>query len=191
MDNRPQQRQHLRNQMANILHALGSTFTTCACGARAKDCALTQMAAFVDGETKSGTEGHHPDLGPLVGVERGFMTREKVPWSGGMGGVEMVTTKQGKGEGAEVVDGDVDVDVDIDIGSASASESSGLDENGVRCREFILFPIYDPSFLSFLLTVFFLQVGEIISHQWTMSAIRAHEHNDGDTPKTPTRATRA
>src|ERR1700722_682783 len=26
-DNRPQQRQHLRNQMANILHALGSTFT--------------------------------------------------------------------------------------------------------------------------------------------------------------------
>jgi len=46
----PQQIQHLRRYMTNILHALTSTFTTCACGACAKDCALTQMAAFVDAQ---------------------------------------------------------------------------------------------------------------------------------------------
>ena len=46
------------------------------------------MAAFVDGEMVEDPV----DLGPLVGVERGFMTKEKVPWSGGMSGVEMVTT---------------------------------------------------------------------------------------------------
>jgi hypothetical protein len=34
--------------MTSILHALSSTFTTCASGARAKDCAPTQIAAFVD-----------------------------------------------------------------------------------------------------------------------------------------------
>ncbi|KAF8873529.1 hypothetical protein BD779DRAFT_1569832, partial [Infundibulicybe gibba] len=43
----PHQLHHFRNQMSNILHTLASTFTTCACGARARDCALTQMAAFV------------------------------------------------------------------------------------------------------------------------------------------------
>jgi hypothetical protein len=85
--------------MTNILHALSSTFTTCACGAKARDCALTQMAAFVDGEAPTPV-----DLGPLVGVERGFMTQEKEPWSGGMSGVEMVTqvgrmTPDGQGDG--------------------------------------------------------------------------------------------
>lgn len=36
------------------------------------------------------------DLGPLVGPgnERGFRTREKVPMSGGMSGVEMVTSSE-------------------------------------------------------------------------------------------------
>ena len=77
--------------MTNILHALSSTFTTCACGSKAKDCVLTQMAAFVDGEMQSST-----DLGPLVGVERGFMTKERVPWSGGMSGVEMVNEHVGE-----------------------------------------------------------------------------------------------
>ncbi|KAG6824335.1 hypothetical protein H0H92_007164, partial [Tricholoma furcatifolium] len=32
---------------------------------------------------------HRPDLGPLVGTTRGFKTRERVPGSGGLGGVEM------------------------------------------------------------------------------------------------------
>ncbi|KAH9966324.1 hypothetical protein BGW80DRAFT_733576 [Lactifluus volemus] len=40
---------HIRNQMASMLHALSSTFTTCACGSKAKDCALNLMAEFVDG----------------------------------------------------------------------------------------------------------------------------------------------
>jgi len=33
--------------MTSILHALSLTCTTYACGARAKDCALMQTAAFV------------------------------------------------------------------------------------------------------------------------------------------------
>ena len=40
---------------------------------------------------RSGHNGETPmDLGPLVGVERGFRTRERIPSSGGMGGVELV-----------------------------------------------------------------------------------------------------
>ncbi|KAL0952277.1 hypothetical protein HGRIS_006567 [Hohenbuehelia grisea] len=83
----PRQVEHLRAQMSNIIHSLTSTFTTCACGAKAKDCALTQMAAFVDGELDSYT-APPVDLGPLVGRQRGFKTRERVPFSGGMCGVE-------------------------------------------------------------------------------------------------------
>ena len=95
---------HLRSQMTSMLHALSSTFTTCACGSKAKDCALTLMAAFVDGDlpnphvrqtSPSQTSSNAKlDLGPLVGVERGFRTREKSPWSGGMNGVEMVSPIQ-------------------------------------------------------------------------------------------------
>ena len=98
-----------------MLHALSSTFTTCACGAKTRDCALNRLAEFVDGRTPptpspsppthhveepirrsdSHSEEEHSralkvDLGPLVGVERGFRTRERVPMSGGMSGVEMV-----------------------------------------------------------------------------------------------------
>jgi len=45
-----QQIQHLCRHMTNILHTLSLTFTACACGARAKDCALMQTAAFVDAQ---------------------------------------------------------------------------------------------------------------------------------------------
>ncbi|CAA7271813.1 unnamed protein product [Cyclocybe aegerita] len=102
----PNEITHLRNQMSNILHALSSTFTTCACGARARDCALTQMAAFVDGQSQLLTPRNHHgvthddeqekdvDLGPLVGRKRGFKTRERIPFSGGMGGMEMVPPEQ-------------------------------------------------------------------------------------------------
>ncbi|KDR68991.1 hypothetical protein GALMADRAFT_932246 [Galerina marginata CBS 339.88] len=104
--------------MTNILHALSSTFTTCACGARAKDCALTQMAAFVDAQDDFLTmhpfrngHGHkngvgveedwrEVDLGPLVGRKRGFKTRERIPFSGGMGGMEM-DVEVGSTEGAK------------------------------------------------------------------------------------------
>ena len=88
-----------------MLHALSSTFTTCACGSKAKDCALNLMAEFVDGrlptstiplsqrsDTSSGGEKrpHGVDLGPLIGAQRGFRTREKSPLNGGMNGVEMI-----------------------------------------------------------------------------------------------------
>ncbi|KAI8996216.1 hypothetical protein BD414DRAFT_533930 [Trametes punicea] len=113
----PHQIQHFRNQMTSMLHALSSTFTTCACGAKARDCALARMAEFVENQTpltpspsppsqftkeKNAARGKksdhlngpgdslHVDLGPLVGIERGFRTRERIPFSGGMGGVEMV-----------------------------------------------------------------------------------------------------
>ncbi|KAF8160301.1 hypothetical protein BJ912DRAFT_327011, partial [Pholiota molesta] len=131
---------HLRHQLAGILHALASTFTTCACGARARDCALSAMAAVVarleaassssstsasasassfppssSSSSNSTLPPHDPsawtwarapddagrqergfgrwadvDLGPLVGAKRGFRTRERVPYSGGMGGMELV-----------------------------------------------------------------------------------------------------
>ncbi|KAH8989042.1 hypothetical protein EDB86DRAFT_2008934 [Lactarius hatsudake] len=96
---------YIRNQMASMLHALSSTFTTCACGSKAKDCALNLMAEFVDGRLPvaasppsqrandpSGTDlqSHRVDLGPLVGAQRGFHTREKSPLNGGMNGVEMI-----------------------------------------------------------------------------------------------------
>ena len=50
---------------------------------------MTQMADFVDNEVPSTPE--RVDLGPLVGRRRGFRTRERIPFSGGMGGVEMVS----------------------------------------------------------------------------------------------------
>ena len=102
--------------MTSMLHALSSTFTTCACGAKTRDCALNRLAEFVDGQTpptpSPSPPTHHaedpfsrseawdrdgggrrakPDLGPLIGVERGFRTKERVPMSGGMSGVEMVS----------------------------------------------------------------------------------------------------
>ncbi|KAH9003923.1 hypothetical protein EDB83DRAFT_784289 [Lactarius deliciosus] len=85
------QAHYIRNQMASMLHALSSTFTTCACGSKAKDCAFNVMAEFVDGRLPvaasppsqwandpSGTDprSHRVDLGPLVGAQRGFHTRE-------------------------------------------------------------------------------------------------------------------
>lgn len=92
--NSPAQREHLRYQMVSILHTLSSTFTTCACGAMAKDCALSQMAAFVDGELPQDSGRRNVNLGPLVGATRGFKTRERVPMSGGMSGVEMDTDSE-------------------------------------------------------------------------------------------------
>jgi hypothetical protein len=48
------------------------------------------MAAFVDVvPTEDGRQGQHVDLGPLVGQKRGFKTRERIPFSGGMAGMVM------------------------------------------------------------------------------------------------------
>jgi hypothetical protein len=99
--------------MSNILHALSSTFTTCACGALSKDCALTQMAAFVDGhdlvsllrrkdqpnEVDSEDDTSKIDIGPLVGRKRGFRTKERIPYSGGLGGMQMMADEEVLGSG--------------------------------------------------------------------------------------------
>ena len=90
----PHEVMHLRNQIAITLHAFSSTFTFCACGARARDCVLTEMAAFVDEQehftylsqqteesnhahTTSGRirKGRDIDLGSLVGSTGGFGPR--------------------------------------------------------------------------------------------------------------------
>ncbi|KAG9308667.1 hypothetical protein JVU11DRAFT_11624 [Chiua virens] len=171
---------HLRAQFTSILHALSSTFTTCACGSSTRDCAVRVMERVVEGRSSEGessdsangeyedaeedvdVEGNgyvdlrqsrnwglgmnvdmdiemdtsidvdRPprrakkrkirksgkgedkvqadgcrdasttvppvkqrtrkpiDLGPLVGIKRGFRTREKAPMNGGWGGVEIV-----------------------------------------------------------------------------------------------------
>ena len=82
---RPSHLNRLRHQLSNLLHALSSTYTTCACGVNATHCALTQIAAFVDA-----VHPHSSDLGPLVGTQRGFRTRERLVSASGIGGVEMV-----------------------------------------------------------------------------------------------------
>jgi hypothetical protein len=91
-----------------MLHALSSTFTTCACGSKAKDCALNLMADFVDGHLPTSTPSQRPDdssgvdkrphrvdLGPLIGAQRGFRTCETSPLNGGMNGVEMIPSSSG------------------------------------------------------------------------------------------------
>jgi len=77
--------------MSCMLHTLSSTFTTCACGSKSRDCVLKLMEAFVDCELPPKPPSTRIDMGPLVGHRRGFRTREKVPFSGGLSGVEMVT----------------------------------------------------------------------------------------------------
>lgn len=80
--------------MSGILDGLSSTFTTCACGASTRDCALKAMETFVESPVPPSphlfaeNEGK-VDLGPLVGSKRGFKTRERVLGSGGLSGVEM------------------------------------------------------------------------------------------------------
>ncbi|KAH9060640.1 hypothetical protein EDB87DRAFT_570726 [Lactarius vividus] len=96
---------YIRNQMASMLHALSSTFTTCGCGSNTKDCALNLMAEFVDGRLPvaasppsqqandpSGTDlrSHQVDLGPLVGAQRGFHTMKSHFSMARMNGTEMI-----------------------------------------------------------------------------------------------------
>ena len=102
------------------------------------------MAAFVDGQehfthlsqqteesnhtyTTSGRmrKGRDLDLGPLVGSARGFRIRERVPMSGGLGGMEMdedeevhvavqspSPQKRSAKDKERAVEGDVDMSVD-------------------------------------------------------------------------------
>ncbi|PPQ74764.1 hypothetical protein CVT24_003189 [Panaeolus cyanescens] len=172
--NSPTQILHLRNQMANILHALSSTFATCACGAGSKDCVLKRMQHFVQASSALTTgsslssldrqnldpalwvealtgalEGQgfgraRMDFGPLVGADhrRGFRARERVPGSGGMGGMEMmgavvppkvekgrVDDGKGKGKGKERA---VVMDVVEEMG---ANRATGISGKGGEGRE--------------------------------------------------------
>ncbi|KAG1892868.1 uncharacterized protein F5891DRAFT_1068515 [Suillus fuscotomentosus] len=202
---------HLRAQMTSILHALSSTFTTCACGARARDCVLNVMAQYVDSEldassvtcasgqpmngtggmmngngarqageadagdgsssdkenwghdsertvvglgiqmnanststngnganiNTNGLNGNTPsspaftrkiDLGPLIGAKRGFRTREKVPFGGGVGGVEMIPSGSGVSFDAESTEKfGAELSGRFDVRSSGRSSSAGPD----------------------------------------------------------------
>ncbi|KAG6824823.1 hypothetical protein H0H92_005696 [Tricholoma furcatifolium] len=63
--------------MAKILHLISST---------SPRCVFNTMQRFV---ADSDDPPHTLDLGPLVGTTRAFKTRERVPGSGDLGGVEM------------------------------------------------------------------------------------------------------
>jgi len=71
------------------------------------------MAAFVDGhdlgslfrrkdqanEVDSDDDIAKIDIGPLVGRKRGFRTKERIPYSGGLGGMQMVADEDVLGNG--------------------------------------------------------------------------------------------
>ena len=143
--------------MSNILHALSSTFTTCACGARAQDCTINRMAAFVDGvPTGSGQQEQHVDLGPLVGRKRGFKTKERIPFSGGMVGMVMcsddeasprqslpsspsspiLNEKNLKGKG-RAIDGDGDIEM-TEARHKSVCKTKGMSSLAFFCSFFRL-----------------------------------------------------
>ncbi|KIO03697.1 hypothetical protein M404DRAFT_614394 [Pisolithus tinctorius Marx 270] len=216
---------YLRAQCTSILHALSSTFTTCACGSSTRDCAVRVMERVAEGrwpwpggeasgsewetddqeeeegggdcngrmmnvghgregegedvivdleatdsEGESGARGmngadgigvtvnckgpstngansinnpsshrkrrkkakdgtnaektRHVDLGPLVGVQRGFRTRERAPMSGGWCGVEVVPSSLGWSAGLGGEDEDVYVDV-VGNGGGRSQRTSG------------------------------------------------------------------
>ena len=136
--------------MTSMLHTLASTFTTCACGAKAQDCVLARIAEFVENQTpltpspsppsqfakeKHGAKGRGKaehaeespiDLGPLIGTERGFRTRERIPFSGGMGGVELVSPTPSEAGPSRLSGGARKVSFPEDLHSAS----KGKDRKG-------------------------------------------------------------
>lgn len=75
---------------------------------------LTEMAAVVDGvghslskipaDPNETDEEALVDVGPLVGRERGFWTRESLPTSGGLGGMEMVEEEESGWQPTSVAD---------------------------------------------------------------------------------------
>ncbi|KAI6025520.1 hypothetical protein EDC04DRAFT_238892 [Pisolithus marmoratus] len=223
----PAHLRHLRSQFTSILHALSSTFTTCACGSSTRDCAVRVMERVVEGKwpwpgsetsgsewesgddqaggsgdcdgrimgvgqgrerdeedvivdleaTDSEGEGargmngvtvnckrtsagganstknpssqrrrrkktkernhaennRHIDLGPLVGVQRGFRTREREPMSGGCCGVEVVPSSLGWSAGlAENEDMDVDV---VGNGGSRCQRTNARGKKDKKCSK--------------------------------------------------------
>lgn len=135
--------------MTSMLHTLASTFTTCACGAKARDCVLTRIAEFVENPTpltpspsppSQFTKDKHRgkpaqpeqspiDLGPLIGIERGFRTRERIPFSGGMGGVELVPPSPSEAGPSRLASSARKVSFPDEVSNASG-RSTGKDRKG-------------------------------------------------------------
>lgn len=72
------------------------------------------------------------DLGPLVGRERGFGTRERVPFSGGLSGVEFVGTPpaeedEGESEGGEGSGDTTEGEEGVEVVHRKEEERNGLD----------------------------------------------------------------
>lgn len=140
--------------MTSMLHTLASTFTTCACGAKARDCVLARIAEFVENQTpltpspsppsqftkeKHGPKGRGKseqaeespiDLGPLIGIERGFRTRERIPFSGGMGGVELVSPSPTEAGPSRLATGTRKVSFPDDLLNATPKAKKGKDRKG-------------------------------------------------------------
>lgn len=108
----------LKRAMGEVLSTLFSTFTTCACGASAHNCAITQMQKFADLDPRTDLDPDpdpdllpheqqqyrtsnlrdqrpqpSPDLGPLIGATRGLRTTDR--GQGGREGVEPVSSTSG------------------------------------------------------------------------------------------------
>ena len=150
----------------DVLASTFTTCACGAAKEKKRECALMWMRRFVDGEegedggeylncdrdrdgggngdlgrgceaSGSGSAGGRDvDLGPLLGVERGFRTQERVARAGGIGGVEMCVSasasgsrsrsggvrgrrsngkEKGKGKERAVVDEDEEVDVEVEV----------------------------------------------------------------------------
>ncbi|KAF7980235.1 hypothetical protein HWV62_39361 [Athelia sp. TMB] len=124
----PDKRDYLRAQMAGILHALGSTFVTCACGEKTRDCALARMAAFVEDDATPPASAGDVDLGPLVGTTRGFRARERVGGSGGLSGCEMDVDLEPSIRRRERWDADEEGDVDVEGDGDADADGTTEDE---------------------------------------------------------------
>ena len=74
--------------------------------------------------------GRKIDLGPLIGAKRGFRTREKVPFGGGVGGVEMVPSS-GVGSSSAGLGSDVWAS---SLGTAAGPSSSNWRPSAASAR---------------------------------------------------------
>ncbi|KAJ8453440.1 hypothetical protein ONZ45_g19718 [Pleurotus djamor] len=146
----PDELNFLRKQLSVVLHTLSSTFTTCACGSKARDCAIALASTFIDADLSqpppTSSPGAGPstlppiDLGPLVGTQRGFRTREKLPHSGGIGGVEMCddpapSNWKGKGK-ARAMDSPVDMDSPVVVDDDEEDMGGRVQGYGHKHRRF-------------------------------------------------------
>ncbi|KAG1733729.1 hypothetical protein EDB19DRAFT_1730188 [Suillus lakei] len=88
----------------------------------------TNANGFNGNTPSSSTFSRKIDLGPLIGAKRGFRTREKVPFGGGVGGVEMVPSGSGVNFGAGSTGGfGAELSGGFGAGSSGGLSSAGSD----------------------------------------------------------------